>query len=166
MVSRLYSSGTVSSRAKSGDSGGSSSPTEKTGGGSMLKNTLRKMTMFSIGDKRKSERKEDNFARPAPPSDTKSRSRTPFLGKSRVPKSQSPGPSSIARSKSFKEQGNSVSNVPRPTSGPASGLARNNVYTSSLRRTKNKNQKPEEQQDSKETRGKLCFKLSKIYKFF
>ena len=100
MTNRLYSSGTVSSRAKSGDSGGSSSPPEK---GSMLRNTLRKMTMFSIGDKKKTEQdKEDKFTKPAPPPESKSRSRAPFLGKSRVPKSQSPGPSSINRSKSFK----------------------------------------------------------------
>ena len=153
VTNRLFSSGTVSSRAKSGDSGGSSSPPEK---GSMLRNTLRKMTMFSIGDKKKPEQAEDKFTKPAPPSESKSRSRAPFLGKSRVPKSQSPGPSSINRSRSFKEPGNSVSNVPRPTSGPNSGLARNNVYTSSLRRTKIKNQKPEEQPDAKEPRGK-CY---------
>ena len=153
VTNRLFSSGTVSSRAKSGDSGGSSSPPEK---GSMLRNTLRKMTMFSIGDKKKSEQADDKFTKPAPPSESKSRSRAPFLGKSRVPKSQSPGPSSINRSRSFKESGNSVSNVPRPTSGPTSGLARNDVYTSSLRRTKIKNQKPEEQPDVKEPRGK-CY---------
>jgi len=150
VTNRLFSSGTVSSRAKSGDSGGSSSPPEK---GSMLRNTLRKMTMFSIGDKKKPEQADDKFTKPAPPSESKSRSRAPFLGKSRVPKSQSPGPSSINRSRSFKEPGNSVSNVPRPTSGPNSGLARNNVYTSSLRRTKIKNQKPEEQPDAKEPRA-------------
>ena len=160
VTNRLYSSGTVSSRAKSGDSGGGSSPPEKGGGGSMLRNTLRKMTMFSIGDKKKAEQAEDKFTKPAPPPDTKSRSRAPFLGKSRVPKSQSPGPSSINRSKSFKEPGNSVSNVPRPTSGPASGLARNNVYTSSLRRTKIKNQNPENQPDSiREPRGKCQFQI-------
>ena len=163
VTARLYSSGTVSSRAKSGDSGGGSSPPEKAGGGSMLRNTLRKMTMFSIGDKKKAEQVEDKFAKPAPPADTKSRSRAPFLGKSRVPKSQSPGPSSINRSKSFKEPGNSVSNVPRPSSGPASGLARNNVYTSSLRRTKIKNQKPEDQQEAREPRGKCQFQIWKFY---
>ncbi len=158
VTNRLYSSGTVSSRAKSGDSGGGNSPPEKGGGGSMLRNTLRKMTMFSIGDKKKAEQSEDKFTKPAPPPDTKSRSRAPFLGKSRVPKSQSPGPSSINRSKSFKEPGNSVSNVPRPTSGPASGLTRNNVYTSSLRRTKIKNQNPENQPDSgREPRGTCQF---------
>ena len=163
VTARLYSSGTVSSRAKSGDSGGGTSPPEKGGGGSMLRNTLRKMTMFSIGDKKKAEQGEDKFAKPAPPADTKSRSRAPFLGKSRVPKSQSPGPSSINRSKSFKEPGNSASNVPRPTSGPASGLARNNVYTSSLRRTKIKNQKPEDQHEAKEPRGKCQFQIWKFY---
>ena len=148
--SRLYSSGTASSRAKTADkssSSGNSSPQEKTS--TMLKNTLRKMTRFSIGSnvKRKdSSEQETDVVEP------KSRSRNPFTGKSRVPKSQSPAPSGVARSKSFKEPGPPVS---RPTPGAvgaggggySSGLGRNNVYTSSLRRTKIKQQNTEDRQE-------------------
>ena len=167
--SRLHTSGTASSRAKTADksagnsvsngSSGNTSPQEKTA--NMLKNTLRKMTRFSIGNNgKKKDAAEDNFVKPAiPEPDSKHRSRSTFLGKSRVPKSQSPAPSSnIARSKSFKETGAGGSNnVPsRPGSGTVTsggqfsgyngntGLTRNNVYTSSLRRTKMKHQAKEE----------------------
>ena len=157
VASRLHSSATASSRAKtsdksssgSGSGSGNTSPQEKTT--SMLKNTLRKMTRFSIGGgtRRKDSGEDGNFAKPAPPPDTadpKSRSRAPFLGKSRVPKSQSPAPgASVNRSKSFKEPGGG-SGVPRPGGGAGAGMARNNVYTSSLRRTKIKHQN----QDSEE----------------
>ena len=151
VASRLHSSATASSRAKtsdkssSGSGSGNTSPQEKTT--SMLKNTLRKMTRFSIGGgtRRKDSGEDGNFAKPAPPPDTadpKSRSRAPFLGKSRVPKSQSPAPgATVNRSKSFKEPGGG-SGVPRPGggAGAGAGMARNNVYTSSLRRTKIKHQ--------------------------
>ena len=155
VASRLHSSATASSRAKtsdkssSGSGSGNTSPQEKTT--SMLKNTLRKMTRFSIGGgtRRKDSGEDGNFAKPAPPPDTadpKSRSRAPFLGKSRVPKSQSPAPgATVNRSKSFKEPGGG-SGVPRPGGGAGAGMARNNVYTSSLRRTKIKHQN----QDSEE----------------
>ena len=163
VVSRLHSSGTASSRAKtadksSGNNGGNTSPQEKTA--SMLKNTLRKMTRFSIGSSnagRKKEQAEDsNFAKPAvPPETDKSRSRTTFLGKSRVPKSQSPGPG-VSRSKSFKEPGAPVTRTGAGggsvTNGNGLGsnynsLARNNVYTSSLRRTKMKHKVNEDNDD-------------------
>ena len=157
--SRLHTSGTASSRAKTAEKSGNVSPQEKTT--TMLKNTLRKMTRFSIGSKKKED--EDNFVKPPQPEGDKPRtSRTPFLGKSRVPKSQSPGPSSVSRSKSFKEPGAPVS---RPGSGTVNAgvqysgysgnsLARNNVYTSSLRRTKIKHQQisSEEKTDNDSSR--------------
>ena len=175
VASRLHSSATASSRAKtsdksssgSGSGSGNTSPQEKTT--SMLKNTLRKMTRFSIGGgtRRKDSGEDGNFAKPAPPPDTadpKSRSRAPFLGKSRVPKSQSPAPgASVNRSKSFKEPGGG-SGVPRPGGGAGAGMARNNVYTSSLRRTKIKHQN----QDSEDASGRPTSKnknhnLSSLY---
>ena len=148
--SRLYTSGTASSRAKTADkssSSGNSSPQEKTS--TMLKNTLRKMTRFSMGSNVKRKDSSDQETDMVEP---KSRSRNPFTGKSRVPKSQSPAPSGVARSKSFKEPGPPVSR-PTPGGGGAggggynSGLARNNVYTSSLRRTKIKQQNTEDRQE-------------------
>ena len=172
VASRLHSSATASSRAKtsdksssgSGSGSGNTSPQEKTT--SMLKNTLRKMTRFSIGGgtRRKDSGEDGNFAKPAPPPDTadpKSRSRAPFLGKSRVPKSQSPAPgASVNRSKSFKEPGGG-SGVPRPGGGAGAGMARNNVYTSSLRRTKIKHQN----QDSEErdASGRPTSKDKRLY---
>ena len=150
--SRLHSSGTASSRAKTADkssSSGNSSPQEKTS--TMLKNTLRKMTRFSMGSNVK--RKDSSDQETSDTAEPKSRSRNPFTGKSRVPKSQSPAPSGVARSKSFKEPGPPVS---RPTPGGATGgagggynssMGRNNVYTSSLRRTKIKHQNNEERQE-------------------
>ena len=146
--SRLHSSGTASSRAKTADkssSSGNSSPQEKTS--TMLKNTLRKMTRFSMGSNVKRKDSSDQETETAEP---KSRSRNPFTGKSRVPKSQSPAPSGVARSKSFKEPGPPVSR-PNPGVGGVGGynsnLGRNNVYTSSLRRTKIKHQNTEDRQD-------------------
>ena len=157
--SRLHQSGTASSRAKTADKSGSTSPQEKTT--TMLKNTLRKMTRFSIGAKKKDD--DDNFVKPSLPDTTdKPRSRGTFLGKSRVPKSQSPGPS-VSRSKSFKEPaapGSSSSS--RPGSGTVNSqysgysgnsLARNNVYTSSLRRTKIKHQQQSEEKTDNDSRA-------------
>jgi len=150
VASRLHSSGTASSRAKTADksqsSSGNSSPQEKTS--TMLKNTLRKMTRFSMGSnvKRKDSSEQDSGCDMAEP---KSRSRNPFTGKSRVPKSQSPAPSGIARSKSFKEPGAPVS---RPGNmGGVGNTGRNNVYTSSLRRTKIKSQEKEERDSAVRT---------------
>ena len=105
----------------------------------MLKNTLRKMTRFSMGSNVKRKDSSDQESDTAEP---KSRSRNPFTGKSRVPKSQSPAPSGVARSKSFKEPGPPVSRTNNGTSGVGS-YSRNNVYTSSLRRTKNKQREEE-----------------------
>ena len=160
VVSRLHSSGTASSRAKTADKSGNISPQEKTA--SMLKNTLRKMTRFSIGSSnasRKKEQTEDsNFAKPAvPPETDKSRSRTTFLGKSRVPKSQSPGPG-VSRSKSFKEPGAPGTRTGAVTNGNGqvsnyNSLARNNVYTSSLRRTKIKHQQQSEEKTDNDSRA-------------
>ena len=177
VASRLHSSATASSRAKtsdksssgSGSGSGNTSPQEKTT--SMLKNTLRKMTRFSIGGgtRRKDSGEDGNFAKPAPPPDTadpKSRSRAPFLGKSRVPKSQSPAPgATVNRSKSFKEPGGG-SGVPRPGGGAGAGMARNNVYTSSLRRTKIKHQSQDS--DERDASGRPTSKnknhnLSSLY---
>ena len=87
--------------------GGNSPPGEKGSGstGSMLRTTLRKMTRyiniqhakyidigsgrFSIGGKKKDE---EEGGESSEPEQKQSRSRNPFLGKSRVPQSQSPGP--------------------------------------------------------------------------
>ena len=162
--SRLFTSGTASSRAKTADKSGNTSPQEKTG--NMLKNTLRKMTRFSIGSNGKKKESTEEFAKPAPPepSEPKSRtSRSAFIGKSRVPKSQSPAPggTNVARSKSFKEPGVPVA-TNRPGSGGtaglgysgASGLTRNNVYTSSLRRTKMKHQVNLDDKDEKDSGSK------------
>ena len=176
VVSRLHSSGTASSRAKTADKSGNTSPQEKTA--SMLKNTLRKMTRFSIGSNatKKKEQTEENFAKPSvPPEADKSRSRTTFLGKSRVPKSQSPAPG-VARSKSFKEPGGGpvtrsgagagVTNGNGGMSSNYNSLARNNVYTSSLRRTKMKH-KNNEDNDEKDnsTRPTSNFNLLNLLLF-
>ena len=85
--------------------GGNSPPGEKGPGstGSMLRSTLRKMTRyffklcsvlcpcarFSIGGKKKDD---EEGGESSEPDQKQSRSRNPFLGKSRVPQSQSPGP--------------------------------------------------------------------------
>ena len=152
--SRLHSSGTASSRAKTADkssSSGNSSPQEKTS--TMLKNTLRKMTRFSMGSNVK--RKDSSDQETSDTAEPKSRSRNPFTGKSRVPKSQSPAPSGVARSKSFKEPGPPVSRpAPAGATGVGGGynssMGRNNVYTSSLRRTKIKHQNNEDRQDKEQ----------------
>merc|ERR1719410_1673030 len=97
-------------------------------------------------------KRKDSSDQETETAEPKSRSRNPFTGKSRVPKSQSPAPSGVARSKSFKEPGPPVS---RPTPGAGAGgagaynsnLGRNNVYTSSLRRTKIKHQNTEDRQE-------------------
>jgi hypothetical protein len=73
---------------------------------------------------------EEPEAEPKPVT-TVSRSRNPFIGKSRVPQSQSPGPG-VGRSKSFKEP---LAPGPRAAREPGGGTgqARNGLYTSSLR---------------------------------
>jgi len=149
-VSRLHYSQTASSRAKASEKSGSVSPQDKTTS-NMLKSTLRKMTRFSMGGNgKKKDMNEAENKKTSPEVEQKSvgRSRNPFNGKSRVPKSQSPAPG-VGRSKSFKEPSlpagrqNSI-----PTSsgygtgfnGSNGSTARNNIYTSSLRRTKIKHQ--------------------------
>merc|ERR1719391_117644 len=132
VTSRLYNGQTASSRAKAEGKlgGGNSPPGEKGVGstGSMLRTTLRKMTRFSIGGKKK---EEDEGGESSEAEQKQSRSRNPFLGKSRVPQSQSPGPG-VGRSRSFKEpQAVAGRGIPGPQ-------ARNSVYTSSLRRSKAK----------------------------
>jgi len=148
-VSRLHYSQTASSRAKASDKSGSVSPQDKTTS-NMLKTTLRKMTRFSMGGNgKKKDTAESENKKTSPEVEQKSsgRSRNPFNGKSRVPKSQSPAPG-VGRSKSFKEplppgRQNSIptsSGYGAALSGSNASTARNNVYTSSLRRTKMKHQ--------------------------
>ena len=166
--SRLYSSATASSRAKTADksqssSSGNTSPQEKTS--TMLKNTLRKMTRFSMGSRKEtSEQQTGGTNTSSDMSEPKSRSRNPFIGKSRVPKSQSPASSGIARSKSFKEPGPPVSRNGAGSSGSSGyngNTGRNNVYTSSMRRTKIKQQNNEEREerDSSSRAGKTSYKM-------
>jgi len=156
VVSRLHYSQTASSRAKASEKSGSVSPQEKTS--NMLKTTLRKMTRFSMGGngKKKDNSPETETKKTNVEIEPKSRSRNPFNGKSRVPKSQSPAPG-VGRSKSFKEPAlpgrqNSIPGVASSSgytgsmayAGSNGSTARNNVYTSSLRRTKIKHQNSEE----------------------
>jgi len=144
-VSRLHYSQTASSRAKASEKSGSVSPQDKTTS-NMLKTTLRKMTRFSMGGNgKKKDTNEAEIKKTSPEVEQKSigRSRNPFNGKSRVPKSQSPAPG-VGRSKSFKEPAPPGRQNAIPTSsgygGSNGSTARNNVYTSSLRRTKIKHQ--------------------------
>jgi len=146
-VSRLHYSQTASSRAKASEKCGSVSPQDKTTS-NMLKTTLRKMTRFSMGGSgKKKDTNETENKKTSPEVEQKpiGRSRNPFNGKSRVPKSQSPAPG-VGRSKSFKEPSlpparqNSIPTSTGYGAGSNGSTARNNVYTSSLRRTKMKHQ--------------------------
>ena len=124
----------------------------------MLKTTLRKMTRFSMGGNgKKKDANEAETKKTSPEVEQKAvgRSRNPFNGKSRVPKSQSPAPG-VGRSKSFKEpaavpgrQGGipTSSGYGGAYAGSNGSTARNNVYTSSLRRTKIKHQTSGEESD-------------------
>jgi len=165
---RLHSGQTASSRAKADScrvgmshkssslapSSSSTSPTEKSSGtASMLRSTLRKMTRFSIGTNKDSKKEATDTsskdqARKSPPvSDIEQkRSRSHLPNPSRLKKPSVPGSPNIqvSRSKSFKEP--ERPGIYRQNSGGnGTSTQRNNVYTSSLRRTKNKNN--EEQQD-------------------
>merc|ERR1719400_27729 len=146
VTSRLYNGQTASSRAKAeGKAGGGNSPPGEKGPGStgsMLRSTLSKMTRFSIGGKKKDE---EEGGESSEPEQKQSRSRNPFLGKSRVPQSQSPGPG-VGRSRSFKEpQAVAGRGIPGPQ-------ARNSVYTSSLRRSKNKQAAGKEEEHAEPAR--------------
>jgi len=152
VVSRLHYSQTASSRAKASEKSGSVSPQEKTS--NMLKTTLRKMTRFSMGGNgKKKEGSEEEGKKTNIDEEPKSRSRNPFNGKSRVPKSQSPAPV-VGRSKSFKEPAapsSRMTSIPSMAySGSNGSTARNNVYTSSLRRTKMKHQASETEAEGRE----------------
>eukprot|EP00092_Neocalanus_flemingeri_P032623 GFUD01035484.1.p1 GENE.GFUD01035484.1~~GFUD01035484.1.p1 ORF type:complete len:1136 (+),score=438.78 GFUD01035484.1:195-3602(+) len=172
-VGRLAYSQTASSRAKASEKSGSVSPQEKTTS-NMLKTTLRKMTRFSMGGNgKKKDTTEIETKKQNTEVEPKSRSRYPFNGKSRVPKSQSPAPG-VGRSKSFKEPAPPArqNSIPGPGtnngytvgsmvySGSNGSTARNNVYTSSLRRTKIKHQPTQNTEtesdvrDSRETGGR------------
>lgn len=157
-ASRLHYSQTASSRAKASEKSGSVSPQENKTTSNMLKTTLRKMTRFSMGGNgKKKDANEAETKKTSPEVEQKSvgRSRNPFNGKSRVPKSQSPAPG-VGRSKSFKEpaavpgrQGGipTSSGYGGAYAGSNGSTARNNVYTSSLRRTKIKHQTSGEESD-------------------
>jgi len=167
---RLHSGQTASSRAKadrdtnrvgtSQKTNGVTSPTEKsTGTASMLRSTLRKMTRFSIGKDKdaKKEPSDPNIkdqSRKSPPAadidQKRSRSHLPNptrLKKPSIP--SSPNPSQVNRSKSFKEP--ERPGIYRQNSGgngsSAQSRERNNVYSSSLRRTKNKNSASDSDQE-------------------
>jgi len=121
---------TKSDQSSSGCSSAGSSPPEKSGTASMLKSTLRKMSRFSIsGNKSK---KEDEKVSP----EQKSRSRPTTTAKPSLL-----SPPGVGRSKSFKEP-DRPGNV-----RPGTVNSRNLPYTSSLRRTKNKNQLPAAEAD-------------------
>lgn len=161
---RLHSGQTASSRAKadtnnrvgtSQKTAGSTSPAEKSSGtASMLRSTLRKMTRFSIGSKDAKKEPSDPSIKdqaikspPAPDIDQK-RSRSHLPNPTRLKKPSIPSSPNIQvnRSKSFKEP--ERPGIYRQNSGGnGTSTQRNNVYTSSLRRTKNKNSASDSDQE-------------------